>query len=197
MSYENLRVYGMERMDYLFGEDSLLLIASLPPFFAETASRRILLNVRRKLNTARGVPSPQGRSPRKITGVYRNSWSRVESPKGRFFVFSNHDGAARLEYGFVGFDSIGRYYNQPPYPHLRPAIDSAFERMKKDVAEIAARVIPPAGGSPAPSGKSKSSGFSRGRPEFNEKGQKANYYWQDKAKEDPSFYRGLGFSKDD
>jgi hypothetical protein len=29
----------------------------------------------------------------------------------------------RLEFGFVGVDSIGRHYNQPPFPHFRPAED--------------------------------------------------------------------------
>ena len=32
--------------------------------------------------------------------------------------------AARLEFGFVGVDSLGRHYNQPPYPYMRPAFDA-------------------------------------------------------------------------
>ncbi|MGV9878670.1 hypothetical protein [Streptomyces sp. NPDC003006] len=28
----------------------------------------------------------------------------------------------RLEFGFVGVDSLGRHYNQRPFPHLRPAV---------------------------------------------------------------------------
>jgi hypothetical protein len=31
--------------------------------------------------------------------------------------------ANRLERGFVGTDSIGRTYDQPPYPHHGPAVD--------------------------------------------------------------------------
>lgn len=30
--------------------------------------------------------------------------------------------APRLEFGFTGVDSLGRAYNQPPYPYLRPAL---------------------------------------------------------------------------
>ena len=30
--------------------------------------------------------------------------------------------APRLEFGFTGVDSLGRAYNQPPYPFLRPAM---------------------------------------------------------------------------
>ena len=31
--------------------------------------------------------------------------------------------AARLEYGFVGTDSLGRNYNQAPEPYLQPTLD--------------------------------------------------------------------------
>ena len=37
-------------------------------------------------------------------------------------VYSEHPGANRLEFGFVGQDSLGREYNQPPYPHFGPAL---------------------------------------------------------------------------
>ncbi|MET7713662.1 hypothetical protein [Streptomyces sp. NPDC005407] len=30
--------------------------------------------------------------------------------------------ACRLEFGFTGVDSIGRYYDQPPFAHVGPAI---------------------------------------------------------------------------
>lgn len=33
--------------------------------------------------------------------------------------------ARRIELGFVGTDSIGRHYNQQPYPYLRPGFDEA------------------------------------------------------------------------
>lgn len=36
-------------------------------------------------------------------------------------VYSDAPQARRLEYGFVGIDSIGRYYRQPPFPHVEPA----------------------------------------------------------------------------
>lgn len=32
--------------------------------------------------------------------------------------------ARRIEYGFVGADSLGRVYNQAPQPYLRPALHS-------------------------------------------------------------------------
>jgi hypothetical protein len=36
-------------------------------------------------------------------------------------VYTNEPYARRLEFGFVGADSRGRHYNQPPYPHWGPA----------------------------------------------------------------------------
>ncbi len=32
--------------------------------------------------------------------------------------------ARRIEFGFVGVDSLGRHYNQAPRPYMRPAYDS-------------------------------------------------------------------------
>lgn len=29
----------------------------------------------------------------------------------------------RLEYGFIGYDSLGRFYRQSPRPHVKPAVD--------------------------------------------------------------------------
>lgn len=60
--------------------------------------------------------------PRLITGDYNRSitarvgvlWGDVgtDKPQGR-----------RLEFGFEGVDALGRYYDQPPYPHFGPALD--------------------------------------------------------------------------
>jgi hypothetical protein len=33
--------------------------------------------------------------------------------------------ARRVELGFQGADSLGRVYNQPPYPYMQPALDRA------------------------------------------------------------------------
>ena len=38
--------------------------------------------------------------------------------------------AARIEFGFMQADSLGRHYNQPAQPYMRPAFDN-----KKSVAE--------------------------------------------------------------
>jgi HK97 gp10 family phage protein len=50
---------------------------------------------------------------------------------------TNVEYAAREEFGFAGADSLGRVYNQPAHPYLRPAI--ASEKFAV-VHEIAAAV---------------------------------------------------------
>lgn len=47
--------------------------------------------------------------------------------------------AMRLELGFVGTDSLGRNYNQPPFPHWGPASDELeplFEEAMADLADL-------------------------------------------------------------
>lgn len=87
----------------------------------------------------------QGRpGPRKITGGYiesimvvteRSSFIREGFSKS---VVSDHPAARRLELGFIGIDSMGRHYNQSPFPHWGPAMDEAaelWEELYKDVPE--------------------------------------------------------------
>ena len=71
-----------------------------------------------------------GPGPNVATGDYRRSWhvSRVPVEGAAVLerwasVETNQVQAARLEYGFVGRDSLGRRYRQPAYPHMRPAAD--------------------------------------------------------------------------
>lgn len=42
--------------------------------------------------------------------------------------------ARRLEYGFVGLDSLGRTYDQAPRPFARPALSNKQEAIRDDVA---------------------------------------------------------------
>lgn len=65
--------------------------------------------------------------PRVITGQYRASWQAEVHRAGPIVVGevgTRAPQARRLEFGFVGVDSLGRHYSQPPYPHLGPAVDS-------------------------------------------------------------------------
>jgi hypothetical protein len=85
--------------------------------------------------------------PRAPTGDYRSSWRSEPVEDADPTAVSRSVGtdraqANRLEYGFVGADSLGRVYDQPPYPHHGPAvdvIDPAFEAAMGAVADRAVR----------------------------------------------------------
>lgn len=64
--------------------------------------------------------------PRRNTGEYQlhfwvdyvgtNQW------QARIRAGNTEPYSDRLEWGFIGYDSLGRYYNQRPFPHFRPAM---------------------------------------------------------------------------
>lgn len=63
--------------------------------------------------------------PRTVTGDYRRSITtdvRREAGTAIATVGTTRPQGRRLELGFVGVDSLGRHYNQPPFPHFRPAL---------------------------------------------------------------------------
>jgi len=81
----------------------------------------------RVVHNASGAPGPEI-----VTGEYVNSIHVEEGSQSSFgtglgygdaTVSTNSPYAARLEYGFVGADSLGRIYDQPPFPHWQPAVD--------------------------------------------------------------------------
>jgi len=76
--------------------------------------------------------------PNTITGDYRRSISmQVEEVPGRTTVTvgTNAPQGRRLEFGFNGVDSLGRAYNQPPFPHWGPAIDEIVPGLVKDLED--------------------------------------------------------------
>jgi hypothetical protein len=88
---------------------------------------------------ASGRPGPNA-----PTGDYRGSWSVEDVDAGPSAVAksagTNRAQANRLEYGFVGADSLGRTYNQPPYAHHGPAVDVVeplFYAAMQQVADLA------------------------------------------------------------
>lgn len=88
-----------------------------------------LLQTRVKANASRSRRAPTGAGaggPRLITGDYnRGIGLQFVVTAGGFAAEAgtNHDQGRRLELGFVGTDSAGRDYDQPPYPHFGPAAD--------------------------------------------------------------------------
>jgi hypothetical protein len=81
------------------------------------------------------VRNASGRpGPNIITGHYRQSFV-LEFRDGGAYVSNSDPQAHRLEYGFVGLDSLGREYNQPPFPHFGPAILEVRPLFIADIAK--------------------------------------------------------------
>ncbi|MFE5296985.1 HK97 gp10 family phage protein [Streptomyces sp. NPDC056632] len=94
--------------------------STLPQVTAIVQHHAMLLETRIKAK-ASGRPGPNA-----STGDYRRSWTHEVYTDGvtvTATVGTNKPQARRLEYGYVGPDSLGRIFNQPPYPHLGPAVE--------------------------------------------------------------------------
>lgn len=118
------------------------LLANVLPARAEVVhlglqkavKRHAMLLQTRIMGKASGRPGP--RAP---TGDYRRSWNfEVWEAAGEVVatVGTNKPQGRRLEFGFVGADSLGRVYNQPPYPHVRPAVDEIEPMFMAAVAAL-------------------------------------------------------------
>jgi hypothetical protein len=83
----------------------------------------MMLQTKVKAYASKPRSGPPG--PRIQTGDYVRSIS-LNMEGNAFYaaarVGTNKPQGRRLEFGFVGTDSIGRHYDQPPYPHFRPAL---------------------------------------------------------------------------
>lgn len=69
-----------------------------------------------------------GPGPNVATGDYRRTiGARFSSTPGHYYAYvgTNAPQGRRLEYGFTGQDSLGRSYDQPPFPHFGPGLDWA------------------------------------------------------------------------
>jgi len=72
------------------------------------------------------------------TGAYRNSWSTKAVSTGTSIIVvvgTNAPQARRLEYGFVGADSLGRNYSQAAQPHVEPALVEMQQEMIDTLAD--------------------------------------------------------------
>lgn len=88
---------------------------------------------------AKGRPGP-----RVQTGDYNRSIGLRVGRDGQSVVASvgtNRPQGRRLEFGFKGFDSLGRYYDQRPLPHFGPAFDEVAADYEAAIAAIAAEAL--------------------------------------------------------
>ena len=93
----------------------------------ETAKYTQLMQTRIQAH-ASGRPGPNA-----PTGDYLRSWTtsyRMHGKQLEGTTGTNKDQGRRLEFGFHGQDSLGRSYNQPPYPHVGPAVDEIVPKYK-------------------------------------------------------------------
>lgn len=77
--------------------------------------------------------------PRAITGDYRRSITLEMGLVAGFpaaIIGTVSPQARRLEYGFVDTDSLGRHYNQPPFPHWDPPLGARVEALTADMADL-------------------------------------------------------------
>jgi hypothetical protein len=114
-------------------------VETLVPVVVEKAATDLVALTQQN---ASGRPGPNA-----PTGDYRGSWRVEEVHDGDPTATSRSAGtdraqANRLEYGYVGTDSLGRTYDQPPYPHHGPAVDviePVFEAAMDHVVDQAVR----------------------------------------------------------
>lgn len=96
------------------------------------------VGVARIRGNASGRPGPNV-----ITGAYRNSWrpqTRILPYGAVCTIGTDLPYGRRLEFGFTGTDSLGRNYNQPPFPHVQPALpfigQTLMAQMRLAVTEV-------------------------------------------------------------
>lgn len=86
--------------------------------------------------------------PRMQTADYNRSISLrvgVDGQSVAASVGTNRPQGRRLEFGFVGTDSLGRSYDQPAYPHFGPAHDETAPEYAAAIAGIADDLTGPTG----------------------------------------------------
>jgi hypothetical protein len=97
-----------------------------------------------KRNASAPRSSPPGSQPRLQTGDYVRSWNLAMSGNASVSVATAGTAkpqARRLEFGFVGEDSRGRHYADPPRPHAGPALDVIAPAFGSALADLAARSL--------------------------------------------------------
>ena len=67
------------------------------------------------------------------TGTLRRSIHTEQGDGMEVIVGTDLDYAARVEFGFMQADSLGRNYHQPAQPYLRPAWDDNIDRAMEEI----------------------------------------------------------------
>ena len=94
-------------------------------FNMEGIGRLLVANLAQAVSTPYPPASRVGEMPHRRTGDLQKSFKWVVKVGAIFIglrVFTDNVYAARLEFGFIGTDSLGRNINQGPRPYWRPVI---------------------------------------------------------------------------
>ena len=93
----------------------------------QVGSVRVARNLLETIRANAGRPP----GPNIVTGAYVRSWKMkvISLMPTQVIVYTDHPAARRLEFGFNDIDSIGRRYHQPPFPHVRPAVQLHADEM--------------------------------------------------------------------
>lgn len=90
-------------------------------------------NVRRHASKPRtGPPGPRIQTGNYVRSINRRTRKMVGSSVAQ--VGTNAEQGRRLELGFTGTDSLGREYDQPPYPHFNPGLEETIPGFLLDLA---------------------------------------------------------------
>lgn len=76
--------------------------------------------------------------PNVVTGAYLGAMV-LTFRDGGAYVSNPSPQSNRLEHGYVGVDSLGRLYNQPPFPHFAPALAEVRKEFVSDLAKAPLR----------------------------------------------------------
>ena len=99
---------------------------------AQLISRAVLAGAEPIKNRAKELaPYKTGELRRSITTSVLESTPTM----ARVAIGSDKVYARRIEYGFVGKDSLGRRYNQAAKPYLRPALDEKRNEAVREMKE--------------------------------------------------------------
>lgn len=84
--------------------------------------------------------------PNIISGDYFDSWGPAQPfavpDGGGAMLGTDRPQARRLEYGFMErYDVLGRYYEQPPFPHVEPAVNELSEEYVDAFKDACARIF--------------------------------------------------------
>lgn len=110
-------------------------LGRMPDRIANTVGRT-MVRAGRILETQIKANASGRPGPRAVTGDYRRNWqTRPGRNPLEVVVTNNSPQGRRLEYGFTDTDSRDRSYNQPPFPHVEPAIQARRDQIEDMIGD--------------------------------------------------------------